>query len=181
MWIDIALLIIVIIGIIRGFQHGFIISVFVTAAWILGILGALKFCSVAAVALRDRLHVDSPYTPVIAFILLFILIAIVIYWMGKSLEKVMEVAQLGLINKVLGILLRVGIYFFVFSLFLWLLNQGGLLSPESKTESKTYHTLDIAANSAIDFLEERMPVIKSIFHDVEKFFEDLSHRAGKIV
>src|SRR6185369_3185518 len=99
MWIDIVLLILVIIGIVRGWQHGFIISVFITAAWTLGIVGALKLCSVASAAIRDQFGWNSQYLPVIAFIIVFFVIALVIYLLGKSLEKVIEVAQLGFINK----------------------------------------------------------------------------------
>lgn len=181
MWIDIVLLILVIIGIIRGWQHGFIISVFITAAWILGIMGALKFCSVAAITIRDKFHWDSNYLPVIAFILVFLLIALMIYLIGKALEKVVEVAQLGFINKLLGIVLRVSVLFFVFSLFIWLINEGGMISSEVKTQSKSYHVLEYTANTTIHFFDEHMPAIRNIFEDIEKFFEDISKKADTMV
>jgi membrane protein required for colicin V production len=107
MWIDIVLLILVIVGIVRGWQHGFIISVFITAAWVLGIIGALKLCSVAAAAIRDQFNWNNQYVPVVAFLVVFIIIAMVIYFFGKTLEKVIEVAQLGFINRLLGAALRV--------------------------------------------------------------------------
>ena len=181
MWIDITLLVLVIIGIVRGWQHGFIISVFITAAWILGIIGGLKFCTAAAVALRDHFHFESSYTPVIAFLLVFFIIALIIYWLGKALEKVIEIAQLGFINKLLGIVLRVAAFFFVFSLFIWLINQAGFLSPEIKVQSKTYYFLDLSANYTISFFGQHLPALKSVFNDIEKFFEQLSEKAKTVV
>jgi membrane protein required for colicin V production len=181
MWIDIVLLILVIVGIVRGWQHGFIISVFITAAWILGIVGALKLCSVAATAMRDHFNWNNQYLPVIAFIIIFLLIAFVIYVLGKSLEKVIEVAQLGFINKMLGILLRVSVLILVFSLFIWLINQAQMISPETKTQSKTFHYLDQTANVSIHLVDQYLPALKNIFGDIEKFFEELSKQADKVV
>ncbi|MFI5134581.1 MAG: CvpA family protein [Chitinophagales bacterium] len=177
MWIDIIFLIVVVIGIIRGWKHGFIISVFITAAWILGIFGALKFCSVAAVWLRDHFGLQSSYTPVIAFVGVFIVIALVIYLIGKSLEKVIQIVQLGFVNRALGVVLRVAVFTFVFSLFIWMLDRGGFISADTKNQSKTYSTLEWTAKNSIDFIDENLPALKNIFNDIEKFFEDLSKKS----
>lgn len=158
MWIDIVLLVAVILGIIKGWQHGLIISVFVTAAWILGVIGALKFCSLVADQLRDRFEWQGEYVPVVAFILIFIVIAFVIYLIGKSLEKVIEVAQLGTINKLLGVALRVTIYVFVFSMFLWLVNEAGFVSEEVKAQSRTYRFLQMFSNAPSPSLINTCPL-----------------------
>ena len=181
MWIDIVLLVAVILGIIKGWQHGLIISVFVTAAWILGVIGALKFCSLVADQLRDRFEWQGEYVPVVAFILIFIVIAFVIYLIGKSLEKVIEVAQLGTINKLLGVALRVTIYVFVFSMFLWLVNEAGFVSEEVKAQSRTYRFLQMFSNAAISFFDQYLPAIRNIFRDIEKFFEDLAGKDDQVV
>jgi len=181
MWIDIVLLILVIIGIVRGWQHGFIISIFITAAWVLGIIGALKLCSVAAESIRDHFNWNNQYLPVLAFLGVFIIIAMVIYFFGKMLEKIIEVAQLGFINKMLGVILRVSVLVLVFSLFIWLINQAAMISPETKTQSKTFNFLDKTANVTIHFADQHLPALKNIFADIEKFFEELSKHADTVM
>src|ERR1043165_8655668 len=150
MWIDIILLIVALFALWKGWQKGFIISIFTSLAWILGIIGALKLSTVAAVLFRDKLGWDSHYAPIVSFILIFIVIAFIVYLIGKSLEKVIEVIQLGFINRILGALLRLFIMLFIFSMFIWLINQAGLISPETKAQSKTFDALLSLANRSIE-------------------------------
>lgn len=181
MWIDITLLVIVVLGIIKGWQQGFVISIFMAAAWLLGVMGALKFCSVVAAQLHDRLEWNAGYVAAISFILIFVVIVFVIYLLGKSLEKVIEVAQLGTINKLLGVVLRIAVYALVFSFFVWLLNEAGLVADQTKSASKSYFLLDALSSGAIHFFNEYLPFIQKIFHDLEKFFEDLATKAEKAI
>src|SRR2546430_8791175 len=69
MWIDITLLIIALLALWKGWQKGFIISIFTSLAWILGIIGALKLSTVAAILLRDKFGWHSTYVPIVSFIL----------------------------------------------------------------------------------------------------------------
>jgi len=176
-WIDITFLIIVLIGIWRGWRQGLIISIFAALAWVLGITGAMKLCTVMAIFLRDKFELNSPYAPVISFILIFIVIAFIVYGMGKLLERVIEVVGLGFINRALGVVMRVIIFSFLFSMFIWLINQAGLISPETRSQSKTVGFLLPAADHAINFFGSILPVVKNIFADIEHFFEDLANKA----
>ncbi len=176
MWIDILFLIFIAIAIWKGWSHGFIITFFTTAAWILGIIGALKFCAVVSIYLRDQYQFSSQYLTVISFIIIFIIIAFFVFMIGKALEKVVEIAQLGFINRALGVLLRVIVFIVVFSFFIWLINQAGFISPETKTQSKTFSYLLPTADAAIHFFDQYLPAVKSIFSDIEAFFEELAKK-----
>lgn len=181
MWIDISFLIIVLIGIWRGWRQGLIISIFATLAWVLGITGAMKLCTVMAIFFRDKFELQSPYVAVISFILIFIVIALIVYGMGKLLERVIEIVGLGFINRALGVLLRVLIFTFLFSMFIWLINQAGLISPETRSQSKTIGYLLPTADQAINFFGNILPAVKNIFADIEHFFEDLANKAKSTV
>ncbi len=177
MWIDIVFLILALYSLWKGWQQGFIISLFVTIAWVAGIIGALKLCGVTAVLLRDNMGVTSRYTPVIAFMLIFLLIVFSVYLIGKALEKIIQIIQLGFINRILGGILRILIFTFMFSLFVWLINQAGLIAPETKTESRTYSFLQYAAEQDILFFGRFSPFVQNIFHDIEHFFENVALKA----
>jgi membrane protein required for colicin V production len=177
MWIDITLLIIALFALWRGWQKGFIISIFTSLAWVLGIIGALKLSTVAAVLLRDKFGWHSNLAPIVSFILIFIIIAFIVYLIGKLLERVVEIIQLGFINRILGAVLRLFILLFIFSLFIWLINQAGLISPETKTQSKTYTSLLSIADHSIIFFGDYIPNVKSIFVDIENFFQQIATKS----
>ena len=174
MWIDITWLLIAIAGLWRGWQKGLIISIFTSLAWVLGFIGALKLSSVAAVALRDKFNWQTEYLPVVSFILVFIIIAFAVFIIGKTLEKMVEVIQLGFINRALGALLKVIIFTVMFSLFIWFINQAGFVSPEVKTQSKSFNSLLPLADHTIEFFEQNIPAIKAVFTDIENFFATLA-------
>ncbi|HYV92480.1 MAG TPA: CvpA family protein [Chitinophagales bacterium] len=179
MLIDITLLILALFALWKGWQKGFIISIFTSLAWILGIIGALKLSSVAAILMRDKLGWHSHYAPIISFILIFIVIAFMVYLIGKSLEKVIQVIQLGFINRILGAVLRLFIILFIFSMFIWLINQAGMISPETKAQSKTYDALLSFSDHAIIFFGNYIPAVKNIFNDIEHFFESIADKASQ--
>src|ERR1035437_5523816 len=110
MLIDIICVIIIGFGFYRGFTKGLIIAIFGTLAWIIGLIGALKFSSVGATYMRDHWNIHSDYNPLISFVLIMFVIGLVVFLMGKALEKLMNMAQLGTVNKLLGGFLKAGIY-----------------------------------------------------------------------
>jgi len=175
MWIDILLVIVIIISLWKGWQQGLIITIFTMLAWILGIIAALKLCTTVSILLRDHFNLHSRFTPVISFIVIFLIIAITIAIIGKLLTKVIEVAQMGFINRALGAIVRVIILTFVFSLFIWLVHQAGMISPEKQAESKTYSFLESYADHGISFAENHFPAVKNIFDEIGQYFQNVSH------
>lgn len=175
MWIDITWAVLVIIGIWRGWRQGLIISIFAVLAWVTGIIGAIKLCTVASQYLERSFNIHSNYLPVISFTLVFIIIAFLIYLIGKMLEKIIEIAQLGSFNKICGVILRVAIYTMLFSIFLWLINEAGFISPATKTQSRTYNFFAALSDFTIQHVSDYFPAVKVIFNDLQQFFENMSH------
>jgi membrane protein required for colicin V production len=174
MLVDILCLVIVIFGFYKGFTKGLIIAIFGTLAWILGLIGALKFSSVGAIYMRDKLHIDTHYNPLISFIIIMLVIGLIVFLMGKMLQKIMEVAQLGFVNKLLGALLFTGISLLLFSALLWLANQAGMISPEVKTQSKLYSFVSPIMPFVIDHLGDLIPSIKGTLGDIQHYYNHFS-------
>jgi membrane protein required for colicin V production len=181
MWIDVLFLIALLIGIIRGWKSGIIISLFVSAAWVLGIIGALKLCGGAAAVIRDQFRIESAYVPVVAFIGVFLLISLVVYLIGKSLEKVVEVAQMGFLNKFMGVVFQASVFLVILSLFIWLVNGVGLIAPEVKNASKSFSLLNSVSTHCIELSEKYLPAVKEVFREIEEFFENVSEQVPETV
>ncbi len=170
MLIDILCVIIVGFGFYRGYQKGLIIVIFTVLAWFIGLIGALKFASVGAVYMRDNWNIDSNYNPVISFVLIMTAIGFIVFFMGKVLEKMIDMAQLGTVNKVLGALLKSGTYLLLFSTLLWILNQAGVISPETKAQSKLYNYASPVAPFVMSELGAWVPTFKNLLSDIQHYY-----------
>ena len=99
-YIDIFLLVPLLWGAFKGFKKGLIIEVVSLIALGLGIWGGVHFSDFSTTFLADKL--DDKYIPLTAFLITFIVIVVVVYFIGKILEKIIDVVQLKLVNKLLG-------------------------------------------------------------------------------
>ena len=101
-YIDIVLCIPLIWGLFKGFSKGLIIQVASLLALVLGVYGAIMFSNVAQEILTSNFQIDNKYAPITAFAGTFILILIATHFLGKALEKIVDMVALGFFNKLLG-------------------------------------------------------------------------------
>jgi len=86
----------------RGFSKGLIIGITTLVALILGIYLSIRFSGIVAAFLMSNFDWDEKYIPIISFAITFVGVVIVIYLLGKILEKFIDMIALGFINKLLG-------------------------------------------------------------------------------
>jgi membrane protein required for colicin V production len=100
--LDIALLVLLILGLVRGFTRGFFVELASFVALIAGVYGAFHFSNFAASFLKNRVDWNENTVNIAAFAITFIIIVLVISLAGKALTKIADFAMLGLFNKILG-------------------------------------------------------------------------------
>ncbi|HLN21086.1 MAG TPA: CvpA family protein [Bacteroidales bacterium] len=101
-WIDAVIVIILILSVVGGFINGFVKELASLAALVLGIWGAIRFSSFTAGKLYDYFDMTGQYVGIIAFIITFLLIVVVIHFIGIIADRIIEQASLGFINRVFG-------------------------------------------------------------------------------
>jgi membrane protein required for colicin V production len=148
-YIDIIIIIILGIAMIRGFMNGFVREVASLAALIIGIWGAIRFSSFTAAKLYDYFDMTGKYVGIISFIITFLLIVVIIHFIGLLVDKLMKAVALGFINKLLGIafgLLKSVLIMSVIFMVLNAINQHRQFLPKEKIEqSMLYNPIsDIA-------------------------------------
>jgi membrane protein required for colicin V production len=121
--IDIILLVILLIGLVRGISRGLFVEVTSLLALILGIYGAIHFSFFIGNILADHVEWDETYITVVSFAATFFIIVIAIALVGKFLTKVADFAQLGFLNKLLGGLFSVLKFALVLSVLLLVLQR----------------------------------------------------------
>jgi membrane protein required for colicin V production len=102
--LDIALLVLLILGLVRGFSRGFFVEIASVVALIAGVYGAFHFSNFVGSFLKERVDWNENTVNIAAFAITFIIIVLVIALAGKALTKIADFAMLGLLNKLLGAL-----------------------------------------------------------------------------
>ncbi|MCB2221320.1 MAG: CvpA family protein [Bacteroidetes bacterium] len=101
-YIDIIFIIPIIWFAYKGFKRGLIIELASLVALILGIYAALYFSGYAADFLVNNFDMGPKYVPVVAFIITFIGVVIVVHFIGRIMEKLINMVALGFLNKLTG-------------------------------------------------------------------------------
>jgi membrane protein required for colicin V production len=99
---DIVIAALLIFGFVRGVMKGLFVEVASLVALIAGVYGAIHFSYFIGDFLKESVSWSEEYVSLAAFAGTFIIIIIVIAFLGKILTKLADFASLGVINKILG-------------------------------------------------------------------------------
>ncbi len=141
-FLDIILGIPLIWGAYQGYRKGFIIELASLAALILGIYAAINFSYVIGDWLNNNINWDEKYINIIAFILTFVIVVILVYWIGKIIQKFIDILMLGFLNRIAGLFFGIIKAGFLLSVLLFIINifddDQKLLTPKAKRNSALY-------------------------------------------
>ena len=140
--LDIVLIIPLLYGAWRAFNKGFIMALFTILALLIGLYAAFHFSDKFSCFISAQTDSMPEYLPAFSFLILFLLVGACIYFGGKALEQVIKIAQLSLVNKLLGAALGLikwayfigGLLVFIDSVDL----KEQILTKELKTKSIIY-------------------------------------------
>ncbi len=176
MIIDIIFLVFIVLAVFKGFQKGLIIAVFSIAAFIIGLAAALKLSALVAEWLGASTNINTKWLPFIAFVIVFFAVALIIRWGAKLIEKAVEFAFLGWINKIAGIVLYAVLYTFILSVLLFFAVQMHVFTAQTLEESRTYVFIQPWGPKVLEAVGTILPVFSNIFAELQEFFEKLSTR-----
>ncbi|MFM7222693.1 MAG: CvpA family protein [Bacteroidota bacterium] len=106
MTIDIILLVIAVWAIYRGWSKGLVMSVFELLSYAVALFLALKCSGMVEEELKKQMNDDSSWLSLIAFLLTLLLGIIGVQFVGKIIEKSLEVIFLGTANKIMGVVVN---------------------------------------------------------------------------
>lgn len=86
----------------KGFKKGLIIEIFSLLALFAGIYGGIHFSDLVADWLKDAVNIKEKYLPAVSFALTFIGVVVLVFYLGKMLEKVITMAAMKPLNKIAG-------------------------------------------------------------------------------
>jgi len=174
MILDIIVVVILILALIKGYRQGLIVALFSFIALIIGIAAAMKLSVVAAGYIGKAVNISDKWLPIISFAVVFLIVVLLVRLGAKFIQKTVELAMLGWVNKAGGILLYAGLYIIIFSVLLFYADQMNFIKPETKKESVTYSYIQPWGPKLMDGLGKIIPVFKGMFQDLEDFFDKVS-------
>ncbi|PWV53590.1 CvpA family protein [Chitinophaga sp. S165] len=172
MGIDIVFAILMVLAIYKGYSRGLIVAVFSFIAVTLGLAAALKLTTVTALYAQEHWGIHTRWLPVLCFIALFAGVVFAVRFIATLIQKIAEVAMLGWLNKLGGIILYSAIFIIVYSILLWIANQLYWLSPELKMQSVVYPYIEHLGPAVMNLWGKVVPVFKDMFENLQSFFDN---------
>lgn len=148
-WIDFVIIVLLVFGLARGFTDGFVKELASLLALIIGIWGAIKFSAFTAGKLYDYFDMTGKYVGIISFLITFIIIVIIIHFLGILVDRFVDTLSLGFLNRLLGLVFGVFKTALILSVIFVVLNaidaKHKFLPREAIERSKFYNPIaDIA-------------------------------------
>lgn len=176
MFIDLVFAILVFFACIKGLRKGLIIALFSFVAFIVGLAAALKLSAVVANRVSENFVVSGKWLPVISFALVFLIVVMLVNLGGKMIQKTVEMAMLGWLNKIGGVFLFLIIYSLIFSIFLFYAAQLHIIKAETIKSSQIYPYIQPLAPKVLTIIGSIIPLFKDLFAQLTQFFEQVSNK-----
>ncbi|MCU0375992.1 MAG: CvpA family protein [Chitinophagaceae bacterium] len=180
MVVDILVLLAVVMAILKGYQQGLIMALFNTLSLWIGLAAAVKLSSVVAPSLAPYIPAGPRYLPIVSFILVFLVVLIIIRFAGKVLQKTLEAAKIGFINRLAGVVLYLLLYLGIISVLLFYIKNMGLLNEAIAEKSTTYSFIAPYGPAVLNATGFIIPWFKDMFAELNLFFEGLSDEVTPI-
>src|SRR5579859_7881554 len=122
------------------------------------------------------MHVPSRWLPVLAFLLVFLGVVLALHGIAKLIEKAVDLALMGWLNKLLGVLLYAFLYITTLSVLLFYAVQIHLISAHTLSASVSYPYIRPWGRTVIDEFGKFVPWFEGMFAQLEDFFGQIGNR-----
>jgi membrane protein required for colicin V production len=178
MIVDVIALVLVALGLFKGFSKGLIVAIFSLAAYILGVAAAVKLSAVVAVHVGTATGLTQNWLPIASFALVFIGVVLLVRLGAAFVEKTAKLVLLGWVNKLGGMLPFVLLYCTLFSVVLFYAGQIHLIEAKTLGASVVWPYIQPLGPAAINLLGKLIPTFSGLFRQLEDFFGGIAESAA---
>lgn len=161
--VDVALVILILLGAVSGYRQGFLMTLVSLAAIILGVLGGFKLMGYAMIYLADTFDLSDRILPYAAFAVVFLIILILVRLLGQLLKVSIDKTFLGPVDQAAGAGLGLLKSAFMLSVTLWILEALNFELPEDWTSDSWL----------LPRIESFAPMVTAWIGDVVPLFRDV--------
>ena len=158
--LDAIILICLIPALIQGLRKGFISQAISIVSVIVGIWASARFANLVADWVAQYITASEQVIKVVAFALILVVVFIVLGLLGRLLEKILNFAFLGWVNKLLGVIFSLLKAFLIIGLVILAFNSLNnaleLVKPEVTDDSVLYNPMKNLANSIFPYIKNML-------------------------
>lgn len=129
-------------GFYLGFSKGIIGTFFTIVSLTIGIVAAFKFTPATTKFLETVSGNTNPLWFVAGLALSFFIVMILLRMISKTIEGLLESANINVVNQFLGGVILSAIFILIFSVLVWFGDQGKMIDRNTKVTSITYPYLE---------------------------------------
>jgi membrane protein required for colicin V production len=138
---------------IRGATKGFIIELATLIGLGLGILAAYFFADDLQELMKGYFSFSERTTKILSYIAIFFLVMLIVWIIGKVVEKSADMLALGWLNKLLGAIVGIAKGVFIVCILLYILEKADpgqkVIKPDVKEKSMFYKPLMEVVHSVV--------------------------------
>lgn len=167
---DILFLIFIGLGFWQGYRNGIIYSVFSLVGMFVGIIVALKFSYTVVNLLHGWIHAGPKVLAIIAFILVFALVALLFKLVAWGLEQILKSFSLNVANQIIGGFIHSLIGLYVLCVLIWFSNKLDIIPQSQKASSHIYPHIANLAPKVVEVTGRAIPFFRDAFDNYEGLF-----------
>lgn len=156
-WLDIVIAIPIVIAMVKGAWRGLILEAASFLGLIGGIIAGVLFLDQIRSFLQTFLQLNETYLSVIAFIIIFSCVVLGVSLLGKLATKLFQIAALGILNRIGGLLFGFISSFLLVGLGILMLekvdNVFNILPNDTKETSVLYEPISFVIPQVLDVLD----------------------------
>ncbi|HPH53059.1 MAG TPA: CvpA family protein [Bacteroidales bacterium] len=158
--IDIILLVCFLPAFYFGIKNGLVKQIISVAVIYFGITLSLRFADMVSSWLLKLFTLSDFWIKAISFVLIFLVVAILLNLIGKLIEKILKIALLGWLNRLLGVVVTLAIFVLILSTIIHFVDAANetfhFIAEDKIAESKLYPAL-------LDLSYKLFPYFESFF------------------
>ena len=179
MVIDLICLLIAAYAFYMGYTKGIIQTIFNTLSIFIGLLVALKLSPVLINLLEGIFNKQSSVIFIVGFVLTFIIVLILIRFIGKNLEKLFKTIKLNFINKLAGGAVLCFVFLVCFSYVIFFLDKTHLIDDSTKNKSITYPVLQVLPSHSKKLMDKVKPFFKEFWDKTVEIVDGIKEETNK--
>ena len=152
-YLDIIICIPVAWGLYKGFTKGLILEIATLFSLLGAVWVAINFSDLITKFIHEKLGWTTHYVPIISFVVLFIGVLAGVYLLAKLVERSIDAASLGPVNRILGALFGAFKFALILSVIFFLFDavqkSYPLISSDKKSGSLLYKPVAAIAPAVI--------------------------------
>lgn len=171
--IDFIAILLLVLAIWKGAHKGFIVAVFSFLSIFAGIAAAMKFSIFASNWLLQNTSISAHLIPFLSFLFIMIFVGLLVRWAAAIIQKFVEMAMMGWLNRLGGIIFFVFLYGLLYSIVLFYLAGSGVIESETLATSVSYKLLAPVGPAAVELIGNVVPFFKGMFEELKNFFDKI--------